>query len=148
MSKVLGWRGFVLFVNLTQFKIINLYKPFPRTASRYPILDTRISFVRPSPPPSRSGYPPDFCNRLDWRALVELSPPNIGKLRGYNFFVCAKKIFSKFQIFWKKWIFEIFWNFYNSFFSGLGWTGELWSNCVFLILRNKDYSFFYWFFFL
>ena len=28
------------------------------------------------------------------------------------------------------------------FFSGLGWTGKLWSNCVFLILRNKeDFSF-------
>ena len=28
---------------------------------------------------------------------------------------------------------------FNYFFSsGLGWTGELWSNCKFLILRNKE----------
>ena len=31
----------------------------------------------------------------------------------------------------------IFWDFLD-FFSGVGWTGELWSNCVFLILRNKE----------
>ena len=27
------------------------------------------------------GPPPGFCNGLDWRALVELRPPTIGKLR-------------------------------------------------------------------
>ena len=30
-------------------------------------------------PPPRSGYPPQLCNGLDWRALVESRPPNIGK---------------------------------------------------------------------
>ena len=31
--------------------------------SIYPKLDTRISFVRPPPPPSRSGYPPWILKR-------------------------------------------------------------------------------------
>ena len=30
--------------------------------------------------------PPEFCNGLDWRALIKLRPPNIGKLREYRFF--------------------------------------------------------------
>ena len=34
--------------------------------------------------------------------------------------------------------FNNFSRFFNIFFSGLRWTGELWSNCVFLILRNKE----------
>ena len=43
-----------------------------------PKLDTRISFVR--------------LFGLDWRALVDLCPPNIGKLRGEHFFFFGEKI--------------------------------------------------------
>ena len=39
-------------------------------------LDTRISFVCHA-----RITPPEIWNRLDWRALVESRPPNIGKLR-------------------------------------------------------------------
>ena len=52
-------------------------------ASWHPILDTRISFVCPSICPSGSGDPPWILKR---DGLVESHPPNIGKLRGYNFF--------------------------------------------------------------
>ena len=41
----------------------------------------------------------------------------------------------------------IFWDFsriFQIFFWGLGLTGELWSNCVFLILRNKEFFFIFW----
>ena len=48
----------------------------------HPILDTRTSFARPSVLcVSRSGDPPCILKRLDWRALIELCIPNIGKLR-------------------------------------------------------------------
>ena len=49
-----------------------------------PILDTRISFVLLLLLLLRhaQGTPPGFRNGLDWRALVESCPPNIGKLRG------------------------------------------------------------------
>ena len=33
-------------------------------------------------------------------------------------------------------------DFFQIFFSGLGWTGKLWSNPVVLILRNKEDKFF------
>ena len=47
-----------------------------------PILDMRISFVRPSFSVRHAqGTPTEFGNRLDWRALVESRSPNIGKLR-------------------------------------------------------------------
>ena len=38
---------------------------------------------------------------------------------------------------------EIFLDFFRFFFSGVGWTGELWSNRVVLILRNKEDFFFF-----
>ena len=66
----LGFEGFLLvFVGFTN-----------------PKLDTRISFFfffffvllrRARTTPS-----PEIWNGLDWRALVESRPPNIGKLRG------------------------------------------------------------------
>ena len=40
--------------------------------------DFRTSYLVCS---SRSDYPPGFWNGLDWRALVKLRPPIIGKLR-------------------------------------------------------------------
>ena len=36
-----------------------------------------------------------------------------------------------------------FLRFFLIFFSGLGWTGRLWLNRVFLILRNKQDTFFF-----
>ena len=56
----------------------------------YTILDRRISvglsvlFLRQA-----NGTLPGFWNRLDWRGLVTLRLPNIGKLKGYLFL--AKK---------------------------------------------------------
>ena len=32
------------------------------------------------PTPTRSGYHPEIWNGMDWKALVKLGPPNIGKL--------------------------------------------------------------------
>ena len=90
----------------------------------YSILDTRI-YVR--------TLPPGFWNGLDWKDLIEACPPNIGKLRGWHFFL---HFFSSILDI-KKCFFEIF----PDFFSGLGWTGELWSNHVFLILKNKEFFF-------
>ena len=37
-------------------------------------------FLLLRPPPSGLYYPPEIWNKLDWRALVELRPPYIGKL--------------------------------------------------------------------
>ena len=58
----------------------------------YTPLDTRNSSVCPS----GSGDPPPLkiLNELDWRALVELHTPNIGKLMGIqklHIFVKQKK---------------------------------------------------------
>ena len=39
-------------------------------------------FVRPSFVCHAQGTPPGFWNGVDWRALVQSRPPNIGKLRG------------------------------------------------------------------
>ena len=36
------------------------------------------------------------------------------------------------------------WDFLRFFFSGLGWTGELWLNRVVLILKNNKDFFVYW----
>ena len=47
----------------------------------YPILDTRISSIHPFVH-NAQGTPPEIWNGLDWTALVESRPPNIGKLRG------------------------------------------------------------------
>ena len=44
---------------------------------------------------------------------------------------------KNFRFFGKKWFFEIFFKF-----SGFGWTGELWLNHTFIILRNKNDFFF------
>ena len=54
-----------------------------KLGSKYqnPILYTRISSGRSSIRHVQ-GTPPGFWNGLDWRALVETRPPNIGKLRG------------------------------------------------------------------
>ena len=60
---------------------------------------------------------------MDWRALVESPPPNIGKLE-------AKKNEKKIE---KKDFFQI-----QKKNSGLRLTEELWSNRVVLILRNKE----------
>ena len=101
----------------------------------HPILDTRISSVRPS---SFSVTlvlpPPEIWNVLDWRALVKLRPPNFGKLGEYHFFFGKKNTFWKISDFLR--FFQIFPDFQISDFrfSGLGWTGELWSNRIFLIL--------------
>ena len=43
-------------------------------------------FFRPSPSPSRSGYPPGFWNGVDWRARVESRPPYIAKTKRIAFF--------------------------------------------------------------
>ena len=48
----------------------------------YPILDARISSVLLLLLRHTQGTPPGFCNGMDWRALLELRPPNIGQLRG------------------------------------------------------------------
>ena len=76
--------------------------------------DFRPDFIRP--PPSRSYYPPWM---LKWDGLKNWK----------------KKIFSNFSDLKKKWIFG---HFFRFFFSGFGWTGELWSNRVVLILRKKE----------
>ena len=39
------------------------------------------------------GTPPGFWNGVYWRALVELRPPNIGKLRGQRFLCFFSAIF-------------------------------------------------------
>ena len=49
--------------------------------AKNPILDTGIS-VRPSSSVTLVVPPLDSKNGLDWRALVELCIPDIGKLRG------------------------------------------------------------------
>ena len=62
----------------------------------YTILDRRISvglsvlFLRQA-----NGTLPGFWNRLDWRGLVTLRLPNIGKLKGYLFL--AKKNVKTFK---------------------------------------------------
>ena len=63
-----------------------------------------------------------------WRLIS-----SIGKTK-IIVFIFAKKNSYNFLDFLKK---VSFWDFLD-FFSGVGWTGELWSNCVFLILRNKE----------
>ena len=58
--------------------------PLAAVFTLYPILDTKISFVRPLSFVlcHARTTPPEIWNRLDWRALVELCPPIIEKLRG------------------------------------------------------------------
>ena len=87
------------------------------------------------PPP-----PPGFRNMLYWRALVESRPPNVRKLRGRHFFGQPKTFCQKLFV-WKKVIFWNFQDFSRFFFSGSSWIWELWSNCVVLKLRNKEYFF-------
>ena len=93
----------------------------------HPKLDTRISVlcssVRPFAVRHACTTPPEFWNGLDWRALVESCPLNIGKLLGYHFFLFFlwKKKFNKkmkksiflrfFDIFSEVWIFYHFWQF-------------------------------------
>ena len=95
---------------------------------------------------------PWFWNGLDWKALVQLRPPNIEKLRRKHFFFFFFQQFF-FLNFYLKWFFQIFPHFFHIFNSGLGWTGELWSNRVVLVLRIKEFlqkfrikKDFYWFF--
>ena len=93
------------------------------------------SFVRTSS--VRLRVPPPWILK---RGGVESSGrrliSSIGKSKRIAFFFFKEKIyFQNFEIFWNKVIFPDFSRF---FFSGFGWTGELWSNCVFLILRNKE----------
>ena len=59
-----------------------------------PILDMKISSVLLRSL-SCSGYPPGFCNGLDWRALAESHPPKLGKLRKSNFFKAFFFVFEK-----------------------------------------------------
>ena len=80
-------------------------------------------------PPSLSG--------VDWRALVDDQRPE------NSIFLATKNIFKIFNYFWKKSDFlRYFLDFSRFLFSGLGWTGELWSNRILLILRNKEDFFF------
>ena len=93
--------------------------------SRHPagILYQTRGFPAPFPP-SRSGYPPVFCNGLHWRALVELRPPHLAKLRKQHYKKKnkikkknKKKIrFSDFLIIlYNFWIFGVFDCFFGLF---------------------------------
>ena len=95
----------------------------------HPILDTRISFVHPSPSSVRlaQGTPPGFCNGLDWRALVEDKFPQLAKLREKHFFRQKNILnvfrflkksdllrFCKILVFWT--IFDIFVKDFSNYF--------------------------------
>ena len=61
------------------------------------------------------GTPPEIWNGLDWSALVESRPPNIGKLSGWHFFLSFVGNFFSSSIFFfveKKWFlrFSYCWN--------------------------------------
>ena len=105
----------------------------------YP-LGTRVSRLRTmSSVCDAQGTPRGFWNGVDWRAQRLIS--SIGKAKRIAFFFFAKtKYFQKIKTFWILFLFLFF-------FAGLGWTGELWSNCAFLWLRDKE-DFFYLFRFL
>ena len=61
----------------------------------YPILDTKISFVRSFDFVCHAqGTPPEFCKGLDWRALVELCVPNIVRTK-FHFLMCFPAIISE-----------------------------------------------------
>ena len=61
--------------------------------------------------------PLEIWNGLDWRALVKLRPPHIGKLRGWNLFSKKKMIFPDFWIFWP--FLTIFWFYWFLWFFGI-----------------------------
>ena len=63
---------FMLNFFFLDFFVKQKYRPATPTAA--------FAAAAAPPPPSRSGYPSLTMQRLDWRALVKLSPPNIGKL--------------------------------------------------------------------
>ena len=76
------------------------------------------------------GTPPGFCNGLEWRALVELSPPNIGKLRGQHFF--SWQISFSFSFFYENiYIFFFFFNF-SKFFKIFRFLDHFGQFCFFL----------------
>ena len=84
----------------------------------YPILDTRISVFRSSSVlRNAQTIPPEIWNGVGWGALVKDKSK------------CLKKN-------------DFFFPIFPDFFSGLGWTRELWVNRVFIILRNKEDFFF------
>ena len=135
--------------NCPNILLFNLLTSEPLSTDIYPILDTRI-FVHPFVLRHACTTPPEIWNGLDWRALVELRPPYIGKLRGLHFFslfilliyFCWKKVDCIFSH-------EDFCPSVHPFvcFSSVtlvlpplkcktGWTGDLWSNCVLLKLEN------------
>ena len=113
-----------------------------------PILDTRIScsVLLLS---HAQGNPPGFCNGLDWRALVELRPPPLAKLREQNFlfyFLEEKKCL--FEIFWE--IFSRFLDFWQ-FLTIYGFQGSLWFFCffgIFFLIFFLFFLFFLFYFFL
>ena len=133
--------AFFFFMNLWFFffKMIalltTLLKALLRMNVCHPILDTRISGLRPSVCHAQ-GTPLEIWNGLDWRALVKLCPPNIGKLRGKHFFFCEIKKKKKkkktneflisFDIFRD---FRIFWPFLTIF----GFLGFLWNFWIFFL---------------
>ena len=107
---------------------------------QYLILYTRISsvclFGRSDFVRHAQRTPSGFLNGLDWRALVKSRPPNIGKLNVEHLF---SNFFMLFFVVEKKPGLFRFFEIFPDFFSGLGWTGEYWSNCLVLILRNKEF---------
>ena len=85
-----------------------------------------------------AGDPPPWI--LKWAGLESSGQrliSSIGKTKRIAFFFSPNKIFSKFTDFKNR----EFLRFFQIFFSGLGWTGELWSNRINLMLRNKEYFF-------
>ena len=86
---------------------------------------------------SRSGYPPGILKRVGLESSGQRLIPSNGQTKRIAFLLFFYCIFFS-RFFGKK---VIFWDFSRLFFSGLGWTGELWLNCIFLILRRRKKSF-------
>ena len=93
---------------------------FEGNSSNYPILDTRISVC--SSVRHAQTTSPGFWNGVDWRALVKSCPPNIGEVPSCYYFSCCCYSFVTLRL--------------PPLDSETGWTGELWSNPVLLILEK------------
>ena len=97
---------------LVQGKLVAFSSEIDTILSGHPKLDTRISFFFVLCPPSRSGDPPGFWNRVDWRALVESRPPKKKKKIIISEFLRFFGIFGVFDNFWQFLILGFLWTFW------------------------------------
>ena len=116
-----------IYILLTKGLVIKLYQKGQVLSYYYSYYSSSCVTLRLTPLKSETEWTGYSGQRLI---------SSIGKTKRKAFFFCKKNI-SKFSEFSKFFLGD----FSDFFFSGFVWTGELWSNWVFLILRNKQIFF-------